>query len=59
MTVGFLETDLEVSIVRCTDKVLVRDAVQVHSCFQQLLKLGKVLRIVSSFQLVCIPMHDA
>ena len=48
-------TDLEVSIVGCTDQVLVRDAVQVHSSFQQLLKLGQVLPIMSSLQLVRIP----
>ena len=46
--------DLKVSIVGGADEVLIRDAIQVHSCLEELLKLGKVLLIMGSLQLVRI-----
>lgn len=46
--------DLKISVIGGADEVLIRDAIQVHSCLQELLKFGKVLLVMGSLQLVCI-----
>lgn len=52
-----MNPNLQISIIGCTDKVLVWDAVQVYGSFQQLLEFCKVLLIVRGRQFVRIPGH--
>lgn len=47
-------THLKIGIIGGADEVLIRNAIQVHGCLEKLLKLGKVLLVMGSLQLVCI-----
>ena len=45
---------LKVSVIGGAYEILIRNAIQVHSCLKKLLKFGKVLLVMGSLQLVCI-----